>query len=202
MTAQGVRALSRALLAAHEPALIGVEGRKRAAVLLLLYERENEEHVLFQVRTQQVEHHKGEISLPGGASDPRDGSFRTTALRETHEEIGVAPEHVEIFGRLDDVATRSSNYAIAPFVGAITEPGAYLFRTAPHEVSQLLEVPLAHLRSDDAAEWSVREDGGEALAARSFRWGEHLIWGATARVIEQYVDLLAQTETPLAQTER
>jgi 8-oxo-dGTP pyrophosphatase MutT (NUDIX family) len=202
MTAEDVRALSRALLAAHEPTLIGDEGRKRAAVLLLLYEREGQEHVLFQVRTQQVEHHKGEISLPGGASDPRDGSLRATALRETHEEIGVAPAHVEIFGRLDDVATRSSNYAIAPFVGAITEPGVYPFRTAPREVSQLLEVPLAHLRSDDAIEWEVREDEGEALAERSFRFGEHLIWGATARVVGQYVDLLAQTEAPLARTER
>ncbi len=202
MTAQDVRALSRVLLAAHEPTLIGDEGRKRAAVLLLLYEREGEEHVLFQVRTQQVEHHKGEISLPGGASDPRDGSLRATALRETHEEIGVEPEHVKIFGRLDDVATRSSNYTIAPFVGAITEPGVYPFRSAPREVSQLLEVPLAHLRSDDAVEWSVREAEGEALAERSFRFGEHLIWGATARVVGQYLDLLAQTETPLARTER
>ena len=202
MTAQDVRALSRALLAAHGPTLIGVEGRKRAAVLLLLYEREGEECVLFQVRTQLVEHHKGEISLPGGASDPRDGSLRATALRETHEEIGVAPEHVEIFGRLDDVATRSSNYAIAPFVGAIAEPGVYPFRIAPREVSQLLEVPLAHLRSEGAVEWSVQEDEGEALAERSFRFGEHLIWGATARVVGQYVDLLAQTETPLARTER
>ena len=165
MTAQDIRGLSRALLAAHEPALIGDEGRKRAAVLLLLYEREGEEHVLFQVRTQQVEHHRGEISLPGGASDPRDGSLCATALRETHEEIGVAPEHVEIFGRLDDVATRSSNYAIAPFVGAITESGVYPFRTAPREVGQLFEVPLAHLRSDNAVEWSVREDEGEALAS-------------------------------------
>ncbi len=197
-----MRDLSRRRLASYEPRLMPAGGTRPAAVLLLLYEHEGEEHVLFQVRTQQVEHHKGEISLPGGASDPRDGSLRATALRETHEEIGVAPAHVEIFGRLDDVATRSSNYAIAPFVGAITEPGVYPFRTAPHEVSQLLEVPLAQLRGDAAVEWSVREDGGEALAERSFRFGEHLIWGATARVVGQYVDLLAQTEAPLARTER
>ena len=202
MTAQDIRALSRALLAAHEPTLIADEGRKQAAVLLLLYEREGEEHVLLQVRTQQVEHHKGEISLPGGASDPRDGSLRATALRETHEEIGVAPEHVELFGRLDDVATRSSNYAIAPFVGAITERGRYAFRTAPREVSQLLEVPLSHLRGADAVEWSVREEEGEASAERSFRFGEHLIWGATARIVGQYVDLLARAAEPLARTGR
>ncbi len=187
-----VRALSRCLLAARRPASIAEQGRSPAAVLLLLYERDGEEHVLLQVRTQLVLHHRGEISLPGGARDARDDSLMATALRETEEEIGVSPSHVEVFGRLDDVATISSNYLIAPFVGAITRPGRYPFRTAGREVHELLEVPLAQLRSERAVSWSVRELDGEPAAERSFRYGEHLIWGATARMVGQYVDLLAE----------
>ncbi len=68
-------------------------GHMPAAVLLLLYERDGQEHLLFQVRSQQVEHHKGEISLPGGGRDPEDESLLDTALRETDEEIGVAWPH-------------------------------------------------------------------------------------------------------------
>ena len=193
-----VRALSRRFLAAHQPVLIAGHGRTSAAVLLLLYERDGEEHILFQVRTQTVLHHKGEIGLPGGARDHEDGSLLATALRETHEEIGVGPSHVEVFGRLDDVPTRSSNYLIAPFVGAITRPGRYPFRTARREVHELLEVPLALLRSEEAVSWSVDEQDGEAVAERTFRYGEHLIWGATARIVGQYLDLLAQALAPRA----
>ena len=81
----------RALISAYEPRLNASPGLIPAAVLLLLYERDGQEHLLFQVRSMEVEHHKGEISLPGGARDPRDDSLLTTALRETHEEIGVPP---------------------------------------------------------------------------------------------------------------
>lgn len=189
-----LRTLSRLALAAHEPILVDGEGRVPAAVLLLLYAHGGREHVLFQVRTQLVLHHKGEIGLPGGRRDPEDASLEATALRETHEEIGVDPAHVQMLGRLDDVATLSSNYAITPFVGAITRPGAYPFRTARREVSELLQVPLDHLRGEDAVEWAVRDVEGERIAERSFRYGEHLIWGATARMVGQYLDLLSEAE--------
>ena len=171
----------------HEPLLLPLEGRMPAAVLLLLYEVRGEEHVLFQVRTQRVEHHKGEISLPGGGRDPGDESLLRTALRETHEEIGVAPEHIEIFGRLDDTPT-ISNFLMAPFVGAITEPGPYPFRHAPREVETLLEVPLGALVSGELREWTQRP-GGVLMPA--FRHHEHFIFGATARVIDAFARLLA-----------
>ena len=185
-----MRALTRRLLASHQPAGPpgGAHGRA-SAVLLLLYEEGGEEHVLFQRRTWRVRHHKGEISLPGGVRDPDDESLLATALRETHEEIGVAPEHVEVLGRLDSLET-ISGYAITPYVGAITAPAPYPFAVAPREVEELLHVPLSYLRSDAAVEWAVRELDGERGAERSFRFGEHLIWGATARIVSNYLDLL------------
>ncbi len=163
-----------------------------AAVMLLLYERDGAEHVLFQVRSHRVEHHKGEISLPGGARDDDDESLLHTALRETHEEIGVPPDHVEVYGRLDDVVTRS-NFVMSPYVGAITEPSPYPFRFARVEMERLLEVPLPYLLSGDASEQMVMQNGMEMTA---YRFGEDLIFGATARVLTQFLDLLSRDEIP------
>ena len=157
-----------------------------AAVMVLLYERDGEEHLLFQVRTHHVEHHKGEISLPGGTQDPEDDTLLVTALRETEEEIGVSTDHIEIYGRLDDTPTRS-NFVMSPFVGAITAPGPYPFEFAEIEVAELLEVPLSRLLSGEALEWTEPRPG---MRMPAFRHGEHLIFGATARVIDSLVRII------------
>jgi len=185
-----VRDLTRELLARRIPRVEAREAAGRpSAVLLLLYEQGGEDHVLFQVRTSHVLHHKGEISLPGGARDPEDESLLATALRETHEEIGVQPGHVEVFGGLDELTTRSG-YTITPYVGAIVDPGPYPFALAPREVDQLLTVPLSHLSDAANHEWSVRELDGVSAAERAFLYEGHRIWGATARIVGGYLDLL------------
>jgi 8-oxo-dGTP pyrophosphatase MutT (NUDIX family) len=156
--------------------------------MLLLYQRNGDEHLLFQVRSMLVEHHKGEISLPGGARDHDDESLLATALRETYEEIGVDPEHIEVFGRIDDFTTRT-NFVMAPYVGAITAPAPYPFRAATIEVDQLLEVPLSHLLSPVNAEETIDPLG---RMGRSYRYGDHLIFGATARVLDSFLGMLAR----------
>ena len=176
----------RQVLEHYEPTRIEGDGLVPAAVMVLLYEHSGHEHLLFQVRTHHVEHHKGEISLPGGARDPDDDSLLVTALRETEEEIGVVASDIEVFGRLDDVATRAS-FVMSPFVGAITAPGRYPFRFAEIEVAELLEVPLEGLISGAALEWTQPPSG---LLMPAFRHDEHLIFGATARVIARFVELL------------
>jgi 8-oxo-dGTP pyrophosphatase MutT (NUDIX family) len=181
------RDLLRPLLANYEPKQNDEPGLIPAAVMLLLYERDGEEHLLFQVRSQLVEHHKGEISLPGGARDPEDESLLATALRETHEEIGVPPEHIEVFGRIDDFTTRT-NFVMAPYIGAIIAPAPYPFRAATLEVDQLLEVPVAHLLSPVNAEEAIDPLG---RLGRSYRFGDHLIFGATARVLDAFLGMLA-----------
>lgn len=182
-----MRDITRSVLSSYTPRLHAGADLMPAAVMLLLYEREGEEHLLFQVRSQHVEHHKGEISLPGGARDPEDESLLATALRETHEEIGVVPHHIEVFGRLDDVTTRTG-FVMSPFVGAITAPGVYPFRAASIEVDLLLEVPVAHLLSLESIEATVDASG---RAGHAFRFGEHLIFGATARVLDGFLGLVA-----------
>lgn len=182
-----MRDLARAFMERYQPVTRPAEGRWPSAVLILLYERDGVDHIIFQVRTQHVEHHKGEISLPGGGRDPEDETLLRTALRETHEEIGVDPTHVEVYGQLDDVET-PPNFVITPFVGAITVVGRYDFVPASIEVATLLEVPVPALLSTDVRQWTVPPDRAPLPA---FRYGEYLIRGATALIVAQFIDKLA-----------
>jgi 8-oxo-dGTP pyrophosphatase MutT (NUDIX family) len=182
----------RERLASYAPQYIDDEpDLPRAAVLLPLYDTGGEPHILFTVRSELVEHHKGQISFPGGAHDPGDRDLAHTAVRETFEEIGVAMDHVELLGQLDEMIT-VSNFLVRPFVGRITQPGPYPFAHSEVEVAEILEVPLAHLRDDANVESEEREYRGREFTAYSYRFGRHVIWGATARILRQFLDLLVE----------
>jgi 8-oxo-dGTP pyrophosphatase MutT (NUDIX family) len=179
----------RARLDAYHPALIEGQELPRAAVLLPLYDLGDEPHVLVTRRSEMVEHHKGQISFPGGAYDATDPDLRFTAVRETFEEIGVDASHVEIIGQLDEMIT-ISNFLVRPFVGRITEPGPYPFAHSEHEVAEILEVPLAHLQDAANVLAEPRLYQGREIIAYSYRWEDHVIWGATARILKQFLDLV------------
>jgi 8-oxo-dGTP pyrophosphatase MutT (NUDIX family) len=158
-----------------------------AAVLVPLLFREGEWHVLVTQRTQTVDHHKGQIAFPGGACDPDDADGMETALRETFEEIGVPPTAVEVLGALDDFVTITA-FVITPFVGIISEPVEY--SPSAREVEAVLEVPVTffldptHLRVE---QWEQRGLVREILF---WDYGEHTIWGATARILKNLLDLV------------
>ncbi|HEX2174208.1 MAG TPA: CoA pyrophosphatase [Dehalococcoidia bacterium] len=153
-----------------------------AGVVLLLYGEGRDDRIIYTVRTSLVEHHKGEVSFPGGMRDEEDESLRHTALREAHEEIGVDPADVEIVGELDEILTRKSNFVITPFVGVIPYP--YEFRPNPHEVEEVLAVPISHLL--DRRNVEADPDFGY-----HYRYQHHVIWGATARITTEFLDLIA-----------
>jgi 8-oxo-dGTP pyrophosphatase MutT (NUDIX family) len=180
----------RSLLSDFQPSYIEDPQLPRAAVLLPLYEANGETHVLFTRRSELVEHHKGQISFPGGAYDATDPDLRFTAIRETWEEIGVAIDHVDVLGQLDEMIT-ISNFLVRPFVGHITAPAPYPFVHSEIEVAEILEVPLAHLRDQANVVAEPRIYQGREIMAYSFRWRDHIIWGATARILKQFLDLLA-----------
>lgn len=165
------------------------EGFTAAGVLLLLEGGRGDERILFQVRTHTVRHHQGEISFPGGRRDPGDASLLHTALRETHEEVGVPPEAVAVLGQLDDTVTRGSRYLIRPYVGVMAE-GVQATVAARREVSALLSVPLAHLLDPQSRAWKVVDRDGQVEATPAYQYGEHLIWGATARILGQFLGLV------------
>jgi 8-oxo-dGTP pyrophosphatase MutT (NUDIX family) len=179
----------RQAVASHRPRRIQPEGRPEAAVLLLVYEVHGEPHILFTLRTHLVETHKGQISFPGGAADPEDDDLRLTALRETYEELGVRPDDVEVVGQLDD-SPSISGFMVTPYVGFIRGPVPYPFRPNHHEVAELIEVPLSHLMDRANVTEEVRHIDGRDLVMYSYLFRGHVIWGLTARILKQFLDLL------------
>jgi len=159
-----------------------------AAVLLLLFQKEGKYHIIFNKRTQQVEHHKGEISFPGGVSDEGDENLMATALRENWEEMGIRQEDVTVLGELDDLQTRS-NFRISPFVGTFPHP--YEYKASPIEVAEVLEVPVDHLLEPDNQTHVVQGRGGDSQMGHSYRYQGHVIWGATARILYQFLTLIS-----------
>lgn len=185
--------LSRAVLAGHEPRRIERPDAMPAAVLVPLIHHGGSDRVILTVRSYDVEHHKGQISFPGGAVHAADADLATTALRETWEEIGVRPEDVEVFGQLDDIVT-ISNFVVAPFVGVV-RGGPYEFVPNPLEVAEVIEPPIAHLLDPSNLVWEERVGVDTVVRSPAYLYEGHRIWGATARMLHGFLALLAAAQT-------
>jgi len=162
------------------------ESLRPAAVLLPLLIREGEDCVLFTQRTEHLPHHGGEISFPGGARHAGDVDLAATALRETEEEIGVPVGSIELHGRLDDFWS-IHGYHVVPYVGTIPCPFAY--QVADQEIAKLIEAPLDHFRTPGVhhvEDWAHR---GRVHPVDFYRFGEHLIWGLTAAILRQFLEV-------------
>jgi len=139
----GADQLSERLLTPEQAAELDAPGSKDAAVLIPLYPRGDDLVAIFTVRRDDLRRHAGEISFPGGRQDFPEEDLRTTALREADEEIGLAPEAVELVGALPPTGTFVTSYKIHPFVGLI-EPG-HSWRPQETEVAEVLELSLDEL---------------------------------------------------------
>jgi 8-oxo-dGTP pyrophosphatase MutT (NUDIX family) len=187
-----VKSLLRDLLERYEPQSVEpAPGSVRAAVLILFYERDGEPHIVFQKRSEQVEAHKGQVSLPGGAMDPGDPDLLFTALRETHEEIGAHPSTIDVLGRLDDLQTLT-NFAVTPYVGWLE--GEADWRYHELEVAYLMEVPLSHLLDPSNFVPDRRLVAGIERVLPACQFESDLIWGITGRILANLLDLLATSE--------
>lgn len=180
--------LIRRALDGRTPSRLEEEGLIPAAVLMPIFSREGEAHVLFTKRTEQVKTHKGQISFPGGLKDPQDHSLLAAALRECREEIGMDASSVQILGQLDDMTTSAAPIAITPFVGIISYPQP--FRLNPKEVERLLEVPLAFFlhQPHTRIKWVPRQ--GKFGAVYYYSYGKDVIWGATARILRHFIEVV------------
>ena len=161
-----------------------------AAVLIPIYYKQGEYHILFTKRTEKVKDHKGQISFPGGAYEKQDGTLVNTALRECTEEIGLAAEAVELLGELDDTSTTTSNYIISPFVAAI--PWPYPLKVDPTEVDEIIEVPISALLDKDCLSQGTDVLDGQVVTTYFYHYQERLIWGATAKILNQFLDIWAE----------
>jgi len=158
-----------------------------AGVLLLLYRKSDEYCILLNKRSEWVEDHKGEIALPGGRKDICDRTVRETALRETHEEMGISPEDIQVLGQLDDVPT-VSNYLISTWVGTIPYP--YDFEPCAREVAEVLEVPISLLRDRSSHREEARLVDGRLTSTTAYSYQGHLIYGATAQLLGQFLSIV------------
>ena len=160
-------------------------GSKDAAVLVPLYR--DPLTAVFTERRADLPHHAGEISFPGGTQDEPDEDLRVTALREAEEEIGLPPSAVEIVGALPPVGTFVTGYRIFPFVGTIER--AHVWQPAEAEVAQVLEFGLSDLVAGHRMKRLLRK--GVPIKTPTYTVDGHLVWGATARIVQSLLERLA-----------
>ncbi|WP_420402264.1 CoA pyrophosphatase [Nisaea sp.] len=163
-------------------------GRQRpAAVLIPVVEREGGLTLLFTRRSDDLPVHPGQISFPGGRAETHDDGPADTALRETEEEIGVHRRHIEVVGQLDLYRTRTG-FEITPVVGLLTPP--FDMRPEPGEVQEIFEVPLPFFLDRSNHERHSREWNNQMRSFYAMPYGDYYIWGATAGMLVNFVDVL------------
>ncbi len=153
-----------------------------AAALILLYPVGGEAFVPLTLRAERLARHAGQISLPGGASDPGETAVET-ALREAQEEIGIDPASLRVIGELTPLHITVSGFTLHPIVAATDERP--VFNPAPAEVAAILEMPLDHLRDESRVRRGTLVRDGVTVEYPYFDLDGHEVWGATAMVLSE-----------------
>jgi len=183
--------LTRALVARPRRVLATAD-KTRAAVLVPLLTVDDAPHLLFTRRATHLSHHGGQVAFPGGRHHPEDDAdLAGTALRESHEEIGLVPAHVRLLGALDDIETTVSRFVITPYVGVVPHP--YPWRPCPDEVDAIFTVALDVLRAPGTHQRELWDFSGRRVPIDAYRVAGQVIWGATHRITR---GLLAALDAP------
>ncbi len=177
----------RQVVLSHQPQSLDLQGLIPAAVLVPFLVKDGEPHLLLHVRTEEVETHKGQVGFPGGVCEQEDADARETALREAWEEVGLRPEDVTTWGVLNDIDT-VTGFRITPVVGLVPEP--YDYKTNPAEVAKLLRVPWRLFSERQGLRREVVEHEGRRFEVDFYPFEDTVIWGATARILRDLVELL------------
>ena len=176
----------RHILAQRQRHCITDDSQISAAVLVPLFFKQGQYHLLLTKRTDKVKDHKGQISFPGGVFEEGDETLLDTALRECSEEIGLTPEDVQILGALDDEVIVATNYRVSPFVGFI--PWPYRFQPNEDETAKIIEIPIeAFLKHDE-----FKSPDDETASSYVYRYQDDIIWGATARILSNFLDIFVR----------
>lgn len=182
--------LIRQRLRVARPRDSGFEERDRpvpAAVLVPLVERSAGWHIILTRRNENLRDHAGQISFPGGRIEESDGTVEAAALREAHEEVGLAPERVDVLGRLGRYYT-GTGFLVYPVVGRVRLP--VTLRAEPGEVAEIFEVPLSFFLDPRNHRSHVIESGGRRHDVLAMPYGDYYIWGATAGMLRNLYDAL------------
>lgn len=177
-------------LQSRTPELIPGNGHKPAAVLIPIQERQDGDYIVLTKRGDTMPTHKGQIAFPGGRVHGGDADIVATALRESHEEIGIVPEHVRVLGRLDEF-TAGYGIIVTPVVGVI--PAHYDFRLDLAETSAVASVPIgALMEPGNYIKDAHRSPGGHS--SYHFYANGWDVWGVTARILVQFLELVYDFE--------
>lgn len=163
---------------------------RKSAVMLLLYEQDNDIRIPLLKRHEYVGKHSGQIGLPGGKHDMNDGELVNTALRELNEEIGIDPEKIEVLGKLTPLFIPVSSFYVQPFVGLYDHPEIN-FNIDAREVNKLISLKLETLKDNTI----IKEDGivsgdGYKLKTPYFSVEGEIVWGATAMILSEFKSLI------------
>ncbi len=180
------------LAAAVPPPRPGTE-RKAAAVLIPLIQREDGLSILYTRRSDRLASHRGQVAFPGGRFDPRDPNLQFSALRETHEEVGIPPDQVEILGCFRSRRTRSTEILVTPFVGLVR--GSPALRPDPKEVAEIFEVPLTALRDPQYRSHHPYTNAGTSARHPAILYAGQVIWGLTYYFTLTFLELTASTRS-------
>ncbi len=174
--------LTRPEIMAYNPRLGGV--------LLLLYVKDGEFNIVFTKRREYNGVHSAQMSFPGGKKEERDVDLTQTALRETFEEVGVPPEKIEILGRLTELFIPPSNFLITPSVGFAA--GIDVFLPQQTEVAEIVEIPVSFFLDESSVnpKTQITLPGNHTVEVPAFIFNGHVIWGATAIVLSEFVAIL------------
>lgn len=157
-------------------------------MLIPLHYHDDDWHVILNVRSIHVSQHQGEIAFPGGRLEPEDEDMTACALRECWEEMGISPEDVDVLGPMDGRMTRT-NFIVWPTVGVVPYP--YEFNADPREVAEVIEIPLGKLLDGSSLRHEARlGPDGELLRRAAYGHGEHLVFGATAWILTDLLDII------------
>lgn len=163
---------------------------QEAAVLVLLHDDHGTPSLILTKRSEEVLHHKGQICFPGGVFD-EDENLWETALRETEEEIGIKKDQITFLGELGKIIT-PTGFQVTPFVGRVETPLTYT--PNPGEIAEIFSVPVSHLLDLKNLEFVPRSFEGHDYKDAVFNFGDHKIWGATGRIIVEFLEAWKSTD--------
>jgi 8-oxo-dGTP pyrophosphatase MutT (NUDIX family) len=178
----------------HRPRQVESAGLPEAGVLIPVTCVHDEPEIILTLRSRRLSTHSGEVAFPGGRRDPGDVDLCYTALRETHEEIGLPPEHVEIIGPMNSLVSRFG-IKVTPFVGIV--PDVFELQPNRFEIDEIFRVPVSFFMRDQREMTHRIDYEGRSWYVPSYRYNGFKIWGLTALMLAELMNVGFDAGIPL-----